>query len=56
MAAAILYMIKLKEDFKQMTAYEGRKLQIDGLRFIAVLGQPFMIITLGYLAKKLLGW
>lgn len=50
------YIMKLKQDFEQMTAYERRKLQVDFLRFIATLGAPFMIIILGHLAKTMLGW
>lgn len=46
----------IKEDFKQMTAYEKRKLQVDFLRFIATLGAPFVIIIFGHLAKTILGW
>jgi hypothetical protein len=49
-------MKKIKEDFKEMSAYERRKLQVDFLRFIATLGAPFMIVILGHLAKTILGW
>ena len=48
--------MKIKEDFKHMTPYERRKLQVDFLRFIATLGAPFMIILFGHLAKTTLGW
>jgi hypothetical protein len=49
-------MNHIKEDFKQMTAYERRKLQVDFMRFIATLGAPFVIIIFGHLAKTTLGW
>lgn len=48
--------MNIKEDFKQMTAYEKRKIQVDFLNFVARLSIPFMIVILSHFAKTILGW
>jgi len=48
--------MNIKDDFKQMSPYEKRKLQVDFMRFIATLGAPFIIVGLQLIFKHILGF
>lgn len=49
-------MLKIKQEFKEMTPYERYKLKVDFLRFIATMMAPIMIVVFTRVAKTFLGW